>query len=53
MRKLKTLFTTLSVAAAGLAFHLYTPMPPEAEEPYQQMAFLAKFKLVMMFVSIG
>ncbi|XP_048745738.2 arylacetamide deacetylase-like [Ostrea edulis] len=52
MGKLKILFTALSVAVLGLAYHLYTPMPPEAEEPYQQMAFLAKFKLIRTFISV-
>ncbi|XP_061171638.1 arylacetamide deacetylase-like [Saccostrea echinata] len=52
MDKYKFLLVILSAALVGLAYHLYTPMPPEAEEPYQQMAFLAKFKLVMGFVSL-
>lgn len=52
MGKLKTLGVILSVALAVLAYCLYTPMPPEAEEPFQQMKFLAKFKSIMGFVSL-
>lgn len=52
MGKLKTLGVILSVALAVLAYCLYTPMPPEAEEPFQQMKFLAKFKSIMGFVSV-
>ncbi|XP_062567797.1 arylacetamide deacetylase-like [Saccostrea cucullata] len=52
MTKLKFLVVILSAALAGLAYYLYTPMPAEAEEPYQQMAFLAKFKLIVGFVSL-
>lgn len=52
MSKLKALGVILSVALAALAYCLYTPMPPEAEEPFQQMKFLARFKSTLGFVSV-
>lgn len=52
MGKLKMFGIGMTVAVALLAYFLYTPMPPEAEEPYRQMAFLARFKLVLGLVSM-
>lgn len=52
MSKLKALGVILSVALAALAYCLYTPMPPEAEEPFQQMKFLARFKSTLGFISL-
>lgn len=52
MGKLKMFGIGMTVAVVLLAYFLYTPMPPEAEEPYRQMAFLARFKLVLGLVSM-